>query len=289
MLETDQRAGGEWCWRRRGPNVGGEHCRGSINAAQSPRFGNTPPTCSVSGTGRRALPMESATGLDDGRSALITSGPCLAASRWTNTLRRASSGTCCADGAPGHLNTNFLGAHTVAVCRMTALRFPLPPAADDGEQRQTRDAHAIRSRGDAHLLGEPGTNGQHSFYQPIHQGNISSCAIHAFGETLNPFGQHHDIPSRTSRPGEALAFGKTEERERRAARLAGPHRRSRETARPTRFCCRAHARRARDARRPYEHIVFTQGVIWNVDLRPVVEQRCLAQRINLSLAVWSRS
>ena len=103
-------------------------------------------------------------------------------------------------GLLGIWNTNFFGA---ADGRGAALRAVpealsrLPPAADDGEQRQARDARRRRrstyETGPIYW-GEPGTNGQHSFYQLIHQGTrLIPCDFIAFAETLNPLGQHHDL------------------------------------------------------------------------------------------------
>ncbi len=119
-------------------------------------------------------------------------------------------------------------------------------------------------------FGEPGTNGQHSFYQLIHQGTrLIPCDFIAFGKSLNPLGRHHDIlVANVFAQSEALAFGKTPEQ----VEAEGtpdwlvPH-------------------RVFDGNRPsntilaeqltpdilgklvalYEHIVFTQGTIWNLD------------------------
>jgi hypothetical protein len=87
--------------------------------------------------------------------------------------------------------------------------------------------------------GEPGTNGQHSFYQLIHQGTrLIPCDFIAFAETLNPLGRHHDIlMANVFAQAEALAFGKTAEE----VKAEGtpdwlvPHRSSRATGPPT--CC----------------------------------------------------
>jgi glucose-6-phosphate isomerase len=118
--------------------------------------------------------------------------------------------------------------------------------------------------------GEPGTNGQHSFYQLIHQGTrLIPCDFIAFTTPLNPLGRHHDIlMANVLAQTEALAFGKTREQveaEGTPARLA-PHRVF-EGNRPSNTIWA-------DQLTPeclgqlvalYEHAVFTQGVIWGVD------------------------
>ena len=118
--------------------------------------------------------------------------------------------------------------------------------------------------------GEPGTNGQHSFYQLIHQGtSMIPVDLIGFGQSLNPIGEHHDIlMSNVFAQAEALAFGKTE-----AEVLAegtppnvAPHR-VMEGNRPTNTILA-------DKLTPfqlgtlialYEHSVFTQGTIWGID------------------------
>ena len=102
--------------------------------------------------------------------------------------------------------------------------------------------------------GEPGTNGQHSFYQLIHQGTrLIPCDFIAFGETLNPLGEHHDmLLANVFAQGEALAFGKTPEevQGRRLAGLAGPASDVRgEPAVQHDSASAAHARGAREAGR----------------------------------------
>jgi glucose-6-phosphate isomerase len=118
--------------------------------------------------------------------------------------------------------------------------------------------------------GEPGTNGQHSFYQLIHQGSkLIPCDFIGFGQTLNPLGNHHDLlMSNVFAQAEALAFGKTVE-EVRAEGTPGwlaPHR-SFAGNRPSSTIL---AERLTPALLGtlvalYEHSVFTQGVIWNID------------------------
>ena len=118
--------------------------------------------------------------------------------------------------------------------------------------------------------GEPGTNGQHSFYQLIHQGTrLIPCDFIAFAETLNPLGRHHDILlANALAQAEALAFGKTSQQvqaEGTPAWLA-PHR-TFEGNRPSNMILME--RLTPDALGKlialYEQIVFTQGVVWQLD------------------------
>ena len=120
------------------------------------------------------------------------------------------------------------------------------------------------------LWGEPGTNGQHSFYQLIHQGTkLIPCDFLGFCRTLNPVGRHHDLlMANLFAQSEALAFGKTadEVRAEGTPDWLVPHR-TFEGNRPSSIILA-------DRLTPgilgalvalYEHSVFTQGVIWDVD------------------------
>jgi glucose-6-phosphate isomerase len=118
--------------------------------------------------------------------------------------------------------------------------------------------------------GEPGTNGQHSFYQLIHQGTrLIPCDFIGFANSLNPLGRHHDIlMSNVFAQGEALAFGKTPEQVRAegTAEEVVPHR-VMEGNRPSNTIL---AERLTPATLGslvalYEHSVFTQGAIWGID------------------------
>jgi glucose-6-phosphate isomerase len=118
--------------------------------------------------------------------------------------------------------------------------------------------------------GEPGTNGQHSFYQLIHQGTqIIPCDFIAFARPLHAVGNHHDLLiANVLAQGEALAFGKTAEelhREGCEARLV-PHR-TFAGNRPSNLLLLERLTPAALGKliALYEHIVFTQGVIWNVN------------------------
>jgi glucose-6-phosphate isomerase len=118
--------------------------------------------------------------------------------------------------------------------------------------------------------GEPGTNGQHSFYQLIHQGTrLIPCDFIAFAHTLNPLGRHHDmLIANVFAQTEALAFGKTAEE----VKTEGtpdwlvPHRvfdgnRPSNTILADRLTPESLGKLVA----LYEHSVFTQGVIWNID------------------------
>jgi glucose-6-phosphate isomerase len=118
--------------------------------------------------------------------------------------------------------------------------------------------------------GEPGTNGQHSFYQLIHQGTrLIPVDLIAFAKTLNPLRDHHDLlMSNVFAQAEALAFGKTEDEVRAEGTPEHivPHR-VMEGNRPTNVILAEqltpHTLGSLVAL--YEHLVFTQGVVWEVD------------------------
>ncbi|HEY6787854.1 MAG TPA: glucose-6-phosphate isomerase [Trebonia sp.] len=118
--------------------------------------------------------------------------------------------------------------------------------------------------------GEPGTNGQHSFYQLIHQGTtLIPVDLIGFGRTLNPLGDHHDLlTSNVFAQAAALAFGKTEEEVRAegTAEHVVPHRVF-EGNRPSNVLLALvlTPRLLGSLVALYEHSVFVQGVIWDVD------------------------
>jgi glucose-6-phosphate isomerase len=118
--------------------------------------------------------------------------------------------------------------------------------------------------------GEPGTNGQHSFYQLIHQGTtIIPVDLIGFARTLNPLGEHHDqLTSNVFAQAQALAFGKTEEQVRAegTAEAVVPHRVF-EGNRPTNtlLCDILTPRLLGTLVALYEHSVFVQGTIWEID------------------------
>jgi glucose-6-phosphate isomerase len=118
--------------------------------------------------------------------------------------------------------------------------------------------------------GEPGTNGQHSFYQLIHQGTtLIPVDLIGFGKTLNPLGDHHDIlSSNVFAQAQALAFGKTEDEVRAEGTPENvvPHR-VMEGNRPTNTILAEilTPRLLGSLVALYEHSVFTQGAIWDID------------------------
>jgi glucose-6-phosphate isomerase len=143
--------------------------------------------------------------------------------------------------------------------------------------------------------GEPGTNGQHSFYQLIHQGTrLIPCDFIAFTTPLNPLGPHHDIlVANVLAQTEALAFGKTREQveaEGTPARLVPP--RVFEGNRPsnTIWADQLTPESLGELVALYEHAVFTQGVIWSIDsfdqwgveLGKVLAQRIIPELVSQS-------
>ncbi len=134
----------------------------------------------------------------------------------------------------------------------------------------TLDGSRVDYETGAIYWGEPGTNGQHSFYQLLHQGTkLVPVDLIGFGQTLNPLGEHHDIlMSNVFAQAQALAFGKTEQevREEGTPEHVVPHR-VMEGNRPSSVILAErltpHSLGALVAL--YEHSVFTQGAIWGID------------------------
>jgi glucose-6-phosphate isomerase len=187
---------------------------------------------------------------------------------------------------------NFFGAQTVAVLPYDQYlkRFPAylqQLTMESNGKHVTLDGSRVACDTGPIYWGEPGTNGQHSFYQLIHQGTrLIPCDFIGLGRSLNPVGRHHDmLMANLFAQSEALAFGKTPEQ----VKAEGipdwlvPH-------------------RVFDGNRPsntilverltpetlgklialYEHSVFTQGTIWNInsfDQWGVELGKVLAQRI----------
>ena len=170
---------------------------------------------------------------------------------------------------------NFFGAQTVAVLpyEQYLKRFPAylqQLTMESNGKGVTLDGHTVTYETGPIYWGEPGTNGQHSFYQLIHQGTkLIPCDFIAFARTLNPLGRHHDLLlANMFAQGEALAFGKTSEE----VRAEGspdwlvPHR-TFEGNRPSNTVLLGRLTPESLGRliALYEHSVFTQGVIWGVD------------------------
>jgi glucose-6-phosphate isomerase len=170
---------------------------------------------------------------------------------------------------------DFFGAQTVAVLpyEQYLKRFPayLQQLTMESNGKQvTLDGDRVACDTGPVYWGEPGTNGQHSFYQLIHQGTrLIPCDFIAFVETLNPLGRHHDmLLANVFAQTEALAFGKTPEQVRAEGTPDAlvPHRVF-EGNRPsnTMLLDRLTPSALGKLVALYEHSVFTQGAIWNID------------------------
>jgi glucose-6-phosphate isomerase len=171
--------------------------------------------------------------------------------------------------------TDFFGAETVAVLpyEQYLKRFPAylqQLTMESNGKHVTREGAEISYPTGPIYWGEPGTNGQHSFYQLIHQGTrlIPSDFI-AFSHALNPLGRHHDfLLANVFAQTEALAFGKTREQVKAEGTPDSlvPHR-TFQGNRPsnTILAERLTPETLGKLVALYEHSVFTQGVIWDVD------------------------
>ncbi len=189
-------------------------------------------------------------------------------------------------------NNDFLGAETMAVLPYDQYlkRFPAylqQLTMESNGKRVTIDGDDVRCATSPVYWGEPGTNGQHSFYQLIHQGTrLIPCDFIAFTKTLKPLGRHHDILiANVFAQTEALAFGKIAEEVKAEGtpEWLVPHRvfegnRPSNTILADRLTPESLGRLVA----LYEHSVFTQGVIWNInsfDQWGVELGKVLAQRI----------
>ena len=178
-------------------------------------------------------------------------------------------------GLLGIWYNNFFGAQTVAVLpyEQYLKRFPAylqQLTMESNGKHVTLDGAQVSWQTGPIYWGEPGTNGQHSFYQMIHQGTkLIPCDFIGFFKTLNPLGRHHDLlMSNVFAQAEALAFGKTSqevEAEGTPAWLA-PHK-TFEGNRPSSTILLDRLTPAALGKLValYEHSVFTQGAIWNID------------------------
>ena len=172
-------------------------------------------------------------------------------------------------------NNNFLGAQSVAVLpyEQYLKRFPAylqQLTMESNGKHVTLDGAGVEYQTGPIYWGEPGTNGQHSFYQLIHQGTrLIPCDFIAFVQPLNRIGRHHDILlANVFAQAEALAFGKTTqevEADGTPACLA-PHR-TFEGNRPSNTILLEKLTPAALGKLValYEHSVFTQGTIWGID------------------------
>ncbi len=171
--------------------------------------------------------------------------------------------------------TDFFDAQTVAVLpyEQYMKRFPAylqQLTMESNGKHVTLDGKRVETQTGPIYWGEPGTNGQHSFYQLIHQGTrLIPCDFIGFYKTLNPLGQHHDmLMANVFAQAEALAFGKTAEQVKAEGTpdWLAPHRVF-EGNRPSNTILAE--RLTPDVLGKlialYEHSVFTQGVIWGID------------------------
>jgi glucose-6-phosphate isomerase len=172
-------------------------------------------------------------------------------------------------------NNDFLGAETVAVLPYERYlkRFPAylqQLTMESNGKRVTLEGTEVAVPTGPIYWGEPGTNGQHSFYQLIHQGTrLIPCDFIAFVESLNPLGPHHDILiANVFAQSEALAFGKTadEVKAEGTPDWLVPHRvfpgnRPSNTILADRLTPAVLGKLVA----LYEHSVFVQGIVWNID------------------------
>jgi glucose-6-phosphate isomerase len=171
--------------------------------------------------------------------------------------------------------TDFFDAQTIAVLpyEQYLKRFPAylqQLTMESNGKHVTLEGKRVNYDTGQIFWGEPGTNGQHSFYQLIHQGTrLIPCDFIAFGKTLNPLGRHHDVlVANVCAQSEALAFGKTPEqvKEEGTPDWLVPHRvfdgnRPSNTLLLERLTPEALGQLVA----LYEHSVFTQGAIWHID------------------------
>ena len=188
--------------------------------------------------------------------------------------------------------SDFFGAETVAVLpyEQYLKRFPAylqQLTMESNGKHVTLDGDRVDYGTGPIYWGEPGTNGQHSFYQLIHQGTrLIPCDFIAFAQTLNPLGRHHDmLLGNVFAQAQALAFGKTadEVKAEGTPDWLVPHRVF-EGNRPsnTLLLDRLTPQALGKVVALYEHSVFTQGTIWQIDSFDqwgVELGKALAQRI----------
>jgi glucose-6-phosphate isomerase len=171
--------------------------------------------------------------------------------------------------------SDFFAAQTVAVLpyEQYLKRFPAylqQLTMESNGKHVTLDGKQVNYDTGPIFWGEPGTNGQHSFYQLIHQGtHLIPCDFIAFAKALNPLGRHHDmLVANVCAQAEALAFGKTpqEVKAEGTPDWLVPHRVF-EGNRPsnTMLLDRLTPEALGKLVALYEHSVFTQGTIWNID------------------------
>ncbi len=172
-------------------------------------------------------------------------------------------------------NNNFFGMATVAVLPYAQYlkRFPAylqQLTMESNGKHVTQDGQPVSYQTAPVIWGEPGTNGQHSFYQLLHQGTrMTPCDFIGFCQALNPLGKQHDLlMANLFAQSEALAFGKTaaEVRAEGTPERLVPHRTvAGDRPSNTILAQRLTPQTLGALVALYEHSVFTQGVIWNID------------------------
>src|SRR6201998_4233559 len=171
--------------------------------------------------------------------------------------------------------TDFFDAQTTAILpyEQYLKRFPAylqQLTMESNGKHVTLDGTHVATQTGPVYWGEPGTNGQHSFYQLIHQGTrLIPCDFIGFAKTLNPLGRHHDmLIANVFAQAEALAFGKTPEQVKAEGtpdwlgrpRLFGGSRPSN-----VRLAEKLTPEMLGKLVALYEHSVFTQGTVWQID------------------------
>ena len=204
-------------------------------------------------------------------------------------------------GLLGLWYNNFFDAQTIAVLpyEQYLKRFPAylqQLTMESNGKHVTLDGKEVVHQTGPIYWGEPGTNGQHSFYQLIHQGTkLIPCDFIGFIQPLNPLGRHHDLlMANVFAQAEALAFGKTPEEVRAGGTTESlvPHK-TFEGNRPSSTILLQQLTPAALGKLValYEHSVFTQGAIWNInsfDQWGVELGKALASRIIPELESWNK-
>jgi len=204
-------------------------------------------------------------------------------------------------GLLGLWYNNFFDAQTIAVLpyEQYLKRFPAylqQLTMESNGKHVTLDGKEVVRQTGPIYWGEPGTNGQHSFYQLIHQGTkLIPCDFIGFIQPLNPLGRHHDLlMANVFAQAEALAFGKTPEEVRAGGTTESlvPHK-TFEGNRPSSTILLQQLTPAALGKLValYEHSVFTQGAIWNInsfDQWGVELGKALASRIIPELESWNK-
>jgi glucose-6-phosphate isomerase len=178
-------------------------------------------------------------------------------------------------GLLGVWYSNFFGAQSIGVMpyEQYLKRFPAylqQLTMESNGKHVTLSGERVAYQTGPVYWGEPGTNGQHSFYQLLHQGTkLIPVDLIGFGQSINPLGEHHDIlSSNVFAQAQALAFGKTEDQVRAEGTpdAVVPHR-VMEGNRPTNVLLAEKLTPAilGSLVALYEHSVFTQGTIWEID------------------------